>query len=372
MKAWRALDGGGLELQDLPPPEPEPGGVVLRMRAAPLLSYLRQVLDGSLGYDTPRRPFTPGTNGVGIIEAAGPGVYHLRPGTRVVLDPRALADERVAEPAQILIGLTGMPSAQPGPVKALQAAWPDGTYAEMARMPASVLTPLPSALDAVPAERLVAIGKFAVPYGGLLRGGLDAGETIVVNGASGYFGSAGALLALALGAARVVATGRDRAALEDLGKAAGPRLVPVVLAGDVARDAVALREAAGGSVDMALDLVGRADSADATLATLRSLRRGGRLVLMGSVRQPLPLVVAEMLANEWQVMGCFMYPPDILARLAGLIAAGLLDLGKIRVRNFPLQELEQAMDAAASMRGLDMTVLKMEGWPALTSADPSV
>jgi alcohol dehydrogenase len=330
------------------------------MQAAPLLSYLRQVLDGSLPYDTPPRPFTPGTNGVGIVEAVGPGVYHLRPGMRVVLDPRALADERVTEPAQILIGLTGMPSSQPGSVKALQAAWPDGTYAEMARMPTSVLTPLPPALDALPAERLIAIGKFAVPYGGLLRGGLEAGETIVVNGASGYFGSAGALLAFALGAARVVAAGRDRAALEDLAQTAGARLVPVALTGDVAQDEAALREAAGGRVDIALDLVGRADSADATLASLRSLRRGGRLVLMGSVRQPLPLVVAEMLANDWHIMGCFMYPPEAPARLAGLIAAGLLDLGKIHVRSFPLHELEKAMDAAASMRGLDVTVLTME------------
>ncbi len=363
MKAWRVLEGGRLELQDLPAPEPGPGGVVVRMQAMPMLSYLRQVLDGSLGYDMPPRPFTPGTNGIGVVEVAGPGVYHLRSGMRVVLDPHAVTHERVSEPAQILIGLTGMRSprtgTEDGPTKALQAAWPDGTCAEMARMPASVLTPLPAALDAVPAERLAAIGKFAVPYGGFLRAGLQAGEMVVVNGATGYFGSAGALLALALGAARVIAAGRDRAALRDLSDAAGARLVPVALSGDIARDAAALRQAAGGAADMALDLVGQADSANATLASLHSLRRGGRLVLMGSMRPPLPLPVGQMLGNDWQVMGCFMYPPDAPARLAALIAAGLLDLGKVRVRRFPLGELVAAIDAAATMRGLDVTVLAM-------------
>lgn len=196
-----------------------------------------------------------------------------------------------------------------------------------------------------------------MPYGGFLRAGLQPGETVAVNGATGYFGSAGALLALSLGAARVVAVGRDPDALRDLADAAGPRLVPVRLSGEVARDTAAIRQAAGGRVDLALDIVGRADSADATLASLRSLRRGGRLVLMGSVKQPLRLLVGEMLGNDWQVSGCFMYPADIPARLATLIAAGLLDLGKIRVRSFPFDQIEAAMDAAGSMRGLDITVM---------------
>jgi alcohol dehydrogenase len=365
MRAWRALDGGKLELQDIAAPEAGPGGVVLRMEAVPILSYLGRVLDGSLGYDTPPRPFTPGTNGVGVVESVGAGVYHLRPGMRVVLDPRILADERVAEPAQILIGLTGMraSTAQAGlsdpATKALQAMWPDGTCAELARMPAAVVTALPAALDDMPAPRLAALGKFAVPYGGFLRAGMQGGETVVVNGASGYFGSAGALLAVALGAARVVAAGRNRAALADLAAAVGARLVPVALTGDVAADAAALRRAADGPIDLALDIVGRADSADATLACLNSLRRGGRLVLMGGIQPKLPLAVGEMLANDWQVMGCFMYPPDVPARLIRLVAGGLLDLGKLRVRSFPFGELVGAMKAAAGMRGLDVTVLTM-------------
>src|SRR3954449_6649652 len=103
-------------------------------------------------------------------------------------------------------------------------------------MPVSVLTPLPSALDDVPAERLVGLSKLAVPYGGFLRAGLQAGETVLVNGASGYFGSAAVILALALGAARVVAVGRDSAALAALAAAAGPRVATVALSGDREND----------------------------------------------------------------------------------------------------------------------------------------
>jgi alcohol dehydrogenase len=363
MLAWRVLEDGSRELATLPDPSPAPGGVVVRMQAAPVLSYLRKALEGALGYALPPRPFIPGTNGIGTIVAIGAGVRHLAAGERVCLDPHLVADERVAEPAQILIGLTAMGAARfdrlDPAVLSLQQAWRDGTFAELAHLPAAVVTPLPFALRAVPAERLAGISKLAVPYGGFRRGALEAGETVVVNGATGYFGSGAVLVALALGASRVVAAGRDRAGLDALAKVCGPRVAPVALTGDPAQDAARLRDAAGGGADLTLDMVGRAESSAATSAALHALRRGGRLVLMGSVKEPLALAVGEMLANEWRVMGCFMYPEDAPARLAAMCAAGALDLGAIRARTFPLRELPAALDAAAAMRGLDLTAVVM-------------
>jgi alcohol dehydrogenase len=278
----------------------------------------------------------------------------------VVLSPHHVVDERVPEPAQLLVGLTAIGSARFGglsePTLALQRAWPDGVFAELAQLPAACATPAGRNrrhLD----SRLAAIAKFLVPYGGLLRGGLAAGQTVVVNGATGYFGSAGVVLAAALGAARVVAAGRDRETLEKVVAPAGPRAASVALTGDAETDARALRDAAGGGADVALDLVGRAQSATSTLATLRSLRRGGRLVVMGSVAEPLPVSVGELLANEWTIAGAFMYPREAPSRLLGLVGAKLLDLGVCRVREFPLADLDAAMTAAAAMRGLDFVAL---------------
>ncbi len=363
MLAWRVNADFTRDLVEVPKREPGPGAAVIRMQAAPVLSYLRQVLEGGLGYSLPPAPFTPGTGGIGVIEAVGPGVRHLARGQRVILDPHLVVDERVPEPAQILIGLTATRSAGfggiAGAAEALQRDWPDGTFAQLVHMPVSVLTPLPSSLEAIPAERLVGLGKFAVAYGGFLRGGLQAGETVLVNGASGYFGSAAVVLALALGAARVVAVGRDRAALASLAAVAGPRVAIVTLSGEAAKDTEVLVAAAGRRADLALDIVGRADSAAATSACLYALRRGGRLVMMGSASAPLELGFYDMLANDWQVLGCFMYPPDVPARLATLTAAGQLDLGVLNVRSFPLDRLEAALEAASKMRGLDLTVVTM-------------
>jgi alcohol dehydrogenase len=44
------------------------------------------------------------------------------------------------------------------------------------------------------------MARFIVPFGGLLRGRLAAGETLLVNGATGAFGTAAVLLGVAMGA----------------------------------------------------------------------------------------------------------------------------------------------------------------------------
>jgi len=331
MQAWRLEKlGGALRPVDLPIPEPRPGCVVLRVEAVPLLSYMRQYLDGKLpGYSAPEQPFTPGVSGVATIHTVGAGVYHLAVGTRVFVSPHLVANERVAEPAQMLLGLTAMGA----DAKRLQADWPDGLLAEYAIVPASAVTPcdLPD-----PPQQLALAGRMAVPFGGLVRGRLAPGETVVITGATGSYGGAAVRVALALGAGRVIACGRDRDALARLRL---PRVETVALTGDVEQ----LRDV---RADLAFDIVGRATDANATLAALHGLRRGGRLVLMGSMTAPLPIDYTWFMRNNLELIGQFMYAPDAFARIFALVRAGLLDLAQ-PVKTFPLAELPAAIDVAA-------------------------
>jgi alcohol dehydrogenase len=204
MKAWMLDEPGKpLALREVAQPQPRRGAVLVRMEAVPLLSYTRSYVEGKLPYGYPPGPFSPGTNGVGRVAAVGEGVVSFRVGQRVAANPYWIADETVREPAQALIGLTAI-SADSG---ALMADFPHGTLRELAEFPASTLIAL-DGLEKMSSARLAVLGKFAVPFGGLRRGRLAAGETVVVNGATGYFGSAAVLGALALGASRVVALGR--------------------------------------------------------------------------------------------------------------------------------------------------------------------
>lgn len=355
MKAWvLEKPGGALSLQDLPTPAVRPGCVLVEMKAVPLLSYTRGYLNGDLPYWYPERPFTPGTNGVGLIKEVGEGLYHLKAGQRIAVTPYLVANEPIAEPAQILTGLSGI-STDSGP---MLADWADGTLGEMALFPASTVTVV-DGLEDVASAKLAASAKFVVALGGLLRGRLAAGETLVVHGATGYFGSAAVMLGAAMGAARIVAAGRNRKALFALADRLGRQVVPVVLSGKVEKDTEKLKAAAGGAIQLGFDMVGQADSANGTLAVLNSLSRGGRLVLGGSMTVPLPLSYGDLLRNNWEVIGNFMYRPEAYRTLMSLIRAGKIDLEEINTSSFDLADLDQAIDAASRMRGLDCVVVTM-------------
>ncbi|MEA2868648.1 MAG: alcohol dehydrogenase [Bradyrhizobium sp.] len=354
MKAWQ-LDrlGGELRYSDVRTPEPRPGSVLVRIEASALMSYLKAYVEGKLPiYNPPPGPFTIGTNGVGVVEAAGRDVWHLKSGQRVVLSSHFVAPENVEDPAQVLIGLTSSPDAAQ-----VLADWPDGTLAEYAVMPVEVVTPA-EGLDEFDATQLVAIGRCIIPFGGLLRGRLAAGETLVVTGATGAYGTAAVLLGVAMGAARVIAAGRNATALEAVARAGGSRVSTVALTGDVQKDAGALRATSGGGAHMAFDMVGQARDPKATLAALHSLRRGGRLVLMGSMTTDLPIPYTTLMINSWEILGQFMYPVSAYRRLLDLLRSGLLDIRAIRPRVYPLAALPEAMEAAATAGNLECIVMQ--------------
>lgn len=353
MKAW-ILDQPGtpLALREIPEPAPRRGAVLVRMEAVPLLTYMRAWLQGNLPYAYPPGPFTPGTNGIGRVVAVGEGVLSFRPGQRVAVSPYWIAAEAVHEPEQVLIGLTGI-SAGSAP---MLADFPHGTLRELAEFPASTLISL-DGLDEVSSARLAVLGKVVIPFGGLRRARLTAGETVVVNGASGYFGSAAVLAALALGASRVVALSRRRETLAPLVEPGHGRVVPVALTGDGPADVAAIREAAGGGADVAFDMVGHATDPEATLAALNSLRRNGRLVLMGSMAVALPVPYGQMLRNNWELIGHFMYTTADFLALVALVASKQLSLEPVELKSWPFAELEAAIDAAGTMQGLQCTVV---------------
>ncbi|MEM7399100.1 MAG: hypothetical protein AAF354_09180 [Pseudomonadota bacterium] len=85
--------------------------------------------------------------------------------------------------------------------------------------------------------------------------------------------------------------------------------------------------------------------------------RGGRLVVMSSMETELPLNYGELLLNDWEVIGNFMYQPRAYQVLLSLIRTGRLNLDSVSLKTFDLADLVAAMDDAAQMRGLDCTVV---------------
>src|SRR5271168_4803197 len=139
-KAWRLHAHDDLRFDDVATPAPAPDGVLVRIEAGMVLSYMGRVLSGAVPYSLPPMPFVPGTNAIGRVIATGDNVGHVRHGDRVFLSPHLRGDVPDGEPPQILIGLTATVTSDAA--LALQSRWRDGVFAEIAHWPAACVTPL--------------------------------------------------------------------------------------------------------------------------------------------------------------------------------------------------------------------------------------
>ena len=155
-KAWRLHAHNDLRFDEVETPKPAADGVLVRIEAGMVLSYMGRVLSGSMPYSLPSMPFVPGTNAIARVIAAGDNVSHARAGDRVFLSPHLRGDAPDPEPPQILIGLTATVTT-PEALK-MQARWRDGVFAEIAHWPAACVTPL-AGLDDKPATELIGLAK---------------------------------------------------------------------------------------------------------------------------------------------------------------------------------------------------------------------
>lgn len=84
--------------------------------------------------------------------------------------------------------------------------------------------------------------------------------------------------------------------------------------------------------------------------------------MMGSMTVPLPLPYLELMLNDWEVIGNFMYPRQAYRRLLDMARSGHLNLGVIHPRTLPLSDLPEAMELAATAGNHECIVKRHEGY----------
>lgn len=345
--------GSPLSIETVPEPTLGTGEVIVDIAAARVLAYAGEVFSGQRKYLL-ELPIVPGPGGVGRVRTIGPDATRLSIGEWVSCDPTVRSRDDTVSPEIILQGLTA------GSQQALrlQRHYHDGAFAEQVRVPTENVTPI-GAIDAADAGRWCALGTLLVPYGGLLAIRLLAGETLLVNGATGAFGSAAVAVGLAIGAARIVATGRNEAALADLERRFGGRVRAIRMTGDEEADRRQMRQAAGGPIDCVLDLLPPIARASWVRAAAMAVRPYGRVVLMGGIQEDLALPYAWMMRNCIEVRGQWMFPRDATVRMVELIRSGLIRLEEFEVTEFPLEEVNEAVKYSAGHTGpFRMTVVR--------------
>ena len=312
MKAVLSTAPGGpetLTLADLPDPEPGPGEVRLKVGAVGLNFFDTLIIVDRYQFK-PERPFSPGAECAGAIDALGEGVTGWRIGERAAAFlGHGACREQVVAPVGRLLRL-------PDEVSDEQAAGLSVTYG----------TGLHALKD---------------------RAALKAGETLAVLGAAGGTGLAAVELGRLLGA-RVIACASSDDKL-DLARAHGADETLNYAATDLKEG---LRRLTGGKgVDVIYDPVG----GDLAEAALRAIAWAGRYLVIGFAgggipKIPLNLVLLKGCDIRGVFWGAFLErePEAHVANMAGLlahVAAGRLSVSVDRV--FPLEGTPEALSVLA-------------------------
>jgi NADPH:quinone reductase-like Zn-dependent oxidoreductase len=348
--------GSPLVLETLADPVLGTGEVIVDVAATRVLPYANEVFSGVRNYSLDL-PLVPGPGAIGRVRVLGPDATRLALGDWVYCDPTVRSRDALSPD----IVLQGWSADGTGALR-LQNHFRHGSFAEQTRVPTENVHRI-GAVDPAEAPAWCALGTMLVPYGGWLAAGLQAGETVLVSGATGNFGSAGVAVALAMGARCVIAPGRNQAMLADLARRFGDRVRTVTLTGDEINDRERMKQAAPGPIDCVLDLLPPSADTVPVRAAAMTVRPNGRIVLMGGVGMQggpgLALPYPWIMRNCISVIGKWMYPPTAAARMVGLISAGLLRLDNFAVTSFALDSANEAVTHAAANGGpFKMTVIR--------------
>ena len=350
--------GGGFQVKQLPTPLPGLGNVIVRIEAAGVLSYHREIYNGDRQYSFPK-PLVGGMSAIGRIAALGPDATALKHGQLVYVDCTIRARD---DPDSIFLTALheGMTE---GSKKLMRDVWRDGTFAEYAKMPLENCIPLNEIRLCTSLgysiEDLMYICYLLVPYGGLRDIGLEPGETIVICPATGGYGGAGVQVAIAMGA-RVIAFGRNEMELDRLKEhilkgSPNANIETAKMTGDEMTDAATLQ--AFGSIDAVLDFSPpQAAKSSHVRSAVRCLRRGGRVSLMGWNENP---VAPTVMGKNISLKGKLMYERSDMIQFVKMLEGGLFPRGQnfVDTKVFKLEDWKAGLDAGAEHIGVGKYVI---------------
>ncbi|MEU9429259.1 zinc-binding alcohol dehydrogenase family protein [Streptomyces sp. NPDC048342] len=349
--------GSPLTVETVPDPVLGTGEVVVDVVAAGVLPYAAEVFRGERQYLL-TLPVTPGSGAVGRVRTVGPDATRLRVGDWVLCDPTIRSRDDALAPD---ITLQGLSARGQGGLR-LQEHFGQGSFAEQLLVPTENAFPL-GAIESADAGQWCALPLLLVPYGGLLAAGLRAGQTVLISGATGNFGSAAVEVALAMGAGRVIAPGRNEKMLAELERRFGARVRTVPLSGDEDTDRERMGGTASDPIDVVLDLLPPSAGTTPVRAAAMAVRESGTVVLMGGVGMlggsDLGLPYPWIMRNNITIRGQWMYPREANTQLIRLAQRGLLDLRHFDITTFDLDDADAALAHAATDGGrFSLTVIR--------------
>jgi len=318
MKAAIVLEAGQTPIYgEFKEPVPANGEVQVTVSAAALSQVVKSRASGTHYSSSGQLPFVVGIDGVGRLDD-GRRVYFALP----IAPFGSMAEKTVIRPSQCIS--------------------------------------LPDDLDDVTAAAIANPGMSA--WAALKeRATLTAGETVLVNGATGTAGRLAVQIAKYMGARKVVATGRNAEVLRALSGLGADVTIPLGDGGDAFEDA--LKEQFGGDgIDVVLDYLWGQSAERIIIAGAKAGKDAApiRFIHIGSVSGPnITLPGAALRSSAITLMGSGIgsIPMDNLVKSIGELMQATVPGGfEISTKAFPLSEVEHVWAAA---KGMPRTVFQM-------------
>jgi D-arabinose 1-dehydrogenase-like Zn-dependent alcohol dehydrogenase len=319
-----------LELRtDVPAPLVRPGWARLKVRATGVCG--RDLIDRKGGYPFTKWPVIPGHEVAGEVVEVGPQVDAVRVGQRVAVTHRApcgrcawcqAGRELYCRTSPFALGMTV-----------------DGGYAEEVLCDAAALVPIPDRVG--DAEAAIVHCTAGVALRALRdHGGVALGQSVLITGASGGVGIHAVQIACILGL-RTIAQTSNPAKADALRAAGAEHVIVTSDTRDLANRARAASPS-GMGVDVALELVG----APTFQGSLRALRPGGRVTIVGNIStERVEVNPGYLIMNEVSVGGSASATRADLAMLLDLVARGVLK--PVVAERLPLERAREAQERLA-------------------------
>jgi NADPH:quinone reductase-like Zn-dependent oxidoreductase len=316
----------GVSWRDFPDPKPAEGESVLRVVAGSVNRVDLYMRDNGAGI-THALPQVMGVEAAGVIAEAEPG-SGLKPGMKAILYSEAFCgkcryclagDQPLCESVKIM------------------GEHRHGGFAEYVAMPSRCFFPVRDDVDLATAGALMTghLTAWRMLFG---KRALRPGESVLIVGVGGGVAVASLQLAKLIGARVFVTSSSDAkiARAIQLGAEAGVNYT-------TDRVSKAILEMSGGGVDMVIDSVGAASWSE----SLKSLRRGGRLVTCGATTGANPPAdLQRIFIRQLEIFGSTGGSIGEFRQLLDVFGRGLVK--PVIDSTFPMSDIRAAFDRLGS------------------------
>ncbi|MCQ9146158.1 alcohol dehydrogenase catalytic domain-containing protein [Ochrobactrum sp. BTU2] len=356
MKAARLhAVGTNFSIDTIDIPKPGPHDVLVKVKACGIIPNMKNVMAHYSEWfpylPLPPLPAIYGLDASGDVVAVGEKVKSISKGQRVYVNPGTSCGSchacRCGQPincdAYTFLGYFGF-----GPrSEELFQDYPYAGFAEYMTAPASSLVNIP---DSVSYEAAARTGYLGTAYSALRKAGARSGQTVIISGATGTLGLGAVLSALAMGVTRIFAVARNRELLERVRNLA-PGRIEVLSAGTKPLGDWVRQHTDGLGADIFIDAVGPGAPHALSLEGIGALRRGGRMVDIGGMSEPLPLEMFRLMCFQISVIGSLWFDVSEGEDMMRMAQAGTLDLSVFEHRTFSLDQIGEALDAVDNRAG---------------------